>query len=37
VGTLDTYLNDAPVTEPPTQRNSFQFTLGVTYGIKSKY
>ncbi len=37
VGTLDSYLNDAPVTEPPTQRNSFQFTIGATYVIKSKY
>jgi len=37
VGTLDSYLNDAPITEPPTRRNSFQFTLGVSYAIKSKY
>lgn len=37
VGTLDSYLNDAPVTLPPTRRNSFQFTTGVTYTIKSKY
>ncbi len=37
VGTLDSYLNDAPVTEPPTKRNSFQFTTGITYSIKSKY
>ena len=37
VGTIDTYLNDAPVTLPPTKRNSFQFTVGVTYAIKSKY
>jgi hypothetical protein len=37
VGTIDSYLNDAPVTLPPTRRNSFQFTVGVTYAIKSKY
>lgn len=37
VGTLDSYLNDPPATIPPTQRNSFQFTVGVTYAIKSKY
>lgn len=37
VGTLDSYLNDAPITLPPTKRNSFQFTMGVTYAIKSKY
>jgi hypothetical protein len=41
VGTLDTYLNDAPflstATTPPTKPNSFQFTMGLTYAIKSKY
>ena len=37
VGTIDTYLNDPPISLPPTKRNSFQFTLGATYGIKSKY
>ena len=41
VGTIDTYLNDAPfigtATTPPTKPNSFQFTMGVTYTIKSKY
>ena len=37
IGTLDSYLNDAPVTEPPTKRNSFQFTAGITYSLKSKY
>lgn len=37
VGTIDSYLNDAPVTLPPTRRNSFEFTMGVTYAIKSKY
>ena len=41
VGTVDTYLNDAPFvgtsSNPPTKPNSFQFTMGVTYNIKSKY
>jgi len=38
VGTLDTYLNDPPLgAEPPSKRNSFQFTMGLTYAIKSKY
>jgi hypothetical protein len=37
IGTIDTYLNDPPPAEPPTKRNSFQFTTGVTYNIKSKY
>jgi hypothetical protein len=37
MGTLDSYLNDVPSTEPPTKPNSFQFTLGLTYAIKSKY
>ncbi len=37
VGTLDSYLNDPPATVPPTKRNSFQFTFGLTYAIKSKY
>jgi hypothetical protein len=40
-GTLDTYLNDAPflatATNPPTKPNSFQFTMGLSYAIKSKY
>ncbi len=37
-GTLDTYLNDPPLgAEPPTKRNSFQFTMGLSYAIKSKY
>ena len=34
VGTIDTYLNDAPI---GTKKNSFQFTMGLTYAIKSKY
>jgi hypothetical protein len=37
MGTMDSYLNDPPVSEPPTKRNSFQFTMGLTYAIKSKY
>jgi hypothetical protein len=40
VGTLDSYLNDSPsaisLTQPPVKRNSFQFTMGLTYAIKSK-
>jgi hypothetical protein len=34
VGTIDSYLNDAPI---GTKKNSFQFTMGLTYAIKSKY
>ena len=37
LGTLDSYLNNPPATLPPTKRNSFQFTMGVTYVIRSKY
>jgi hypothetical protein len=37
VGTMDSYLNDPPSTEPPTRRNSFQFTMGLTYAFESKY
>ena len=37
VGTIDTYLNNAPASLPPTKRNSFQFTMGLSYAIKSKY
>jgi Protein of unknown function, DUF481 len=37
VGTLDSYLNNPPASLPPTKRNSFQFTMGLTYAIKSKY
>jgi len=36
VGTLDSYLNDPPASEPPTKRNSFQFTMGLTYAFKAK-
>ncbi len=37
VGTIDSYLNDPPAAIPPTRRNSFQFTTGITYTVKSKY
>ena len=42
VGTTDSYLNDPPVqapplTQPPARRNSFQFTMGLTYAFKSTY
>lgn len=37
VGTMDSYLNDPPASVPPTKRNSFQFTMGLTYAVKSKY
>jgi hypothetical protein len=37
LGTTDSYLNDPPASLPPTRRNSFQFTMGLTYAIKSKY
>lgn len=36
MGTLDSYLNDTPVSEPPTKPNSFQFTMGLSYSIKAK-
>jgi len=34
VGTIDSYLNNAPM---GAKRNSFQFTMGMTYAFKSKY
>ncbi|MGA7522732.1 MAG: DUF481 domain-containing protein [Acidobacteriaceae bacterium] len=37
VGTMDSYLNNPPATLPPTKRNSFQFTMGLSYAIKSSY
>jgi hypothetical protein len=37
VGTEDSYLNDPPISLPPTKRNSFQFTMGFTFAIKPKY
>jgi Protein of unknown function, DUF481 len=36
VGTLDSYLNDPPLSLPPTKRNSFEFTMGLTYAFKTK-
>jgi hypothetical protein len=35
-GTNDSYLNDPPASLPPTKRNSFQLTMGLTYAIKPK-
>ena len=37
VGTIDSYLNDPVAAEPPNSRNSFQFTTGITYTVKSRY
>ncbi len=37
IGTIDSYLDDPVATEPPTTRNSFQFTTGITYTVRSKY
>lgn len=37
VGTNDSYLNNPVEAEPPTKRNSFQFTFGATYTVRSKY
>jgi hypothetical protein len=37
LGTMDSYLNNPPVSLPPTKRNSFQFTMGLTYEFKSAY
>lgn len=37
LGTIDSYLNNPPTSLPPTRRNSFQFTMGLTYAIKSRY
>ncbi len=37
IGTNDSYLNNPPTSVPSTKRNSFQFTMGLTYAIKSKY
>ncbi len=37
VGTIDSYLNDPLVAVPPNVRNSFQFTTGITYVVKSRY
>lgn len=37
MGTIDSYLNAPPSSLPPTKRNSFQLTTGVSYTIKSRY
>lgn len=37
VGTIDSYLNDPPAVIPPTKRNSFQLTMGLSFSINSKY
>ncbi len=37
LGTIESFLNDPPASLPPTKRNSFQFTMGLTYAFKSKY
>ncbi len=37
MGTIDGYLNAPPASLPPTKRNSFQLTTGLSYTIKSKY
>ena len=37
LGTLDSYINNTPASNPPSKHNSFQFTMGFTYAIKSKY
>lgn len=37
VGTNDSYLNDPPAAIPPTRRNSFQFTTGLSYAVHSTY
>ena len=34
LGTIDSYLNNPASTLPPTKRNSFQFTAGVTYNLR---
>lgn len=37
VGSNDSYLNDPPPATPETKRNSFEFTTGITYALKTKY
>ena len=37
LGALDSYLNDPRISLPPTRRNSFQFTMGLTLAFKSTY
>ena len=36
MGTADSDPNDPPLSLPPTRRNSFQFTMGLTYTLNSK-
>lgn len=36
LGTMDSYLNNPPASEPPTRRNSFQFTMGLSYAIQGR-
>lgn len=36
LGTIDSYLNNPPSSEPPTKRNSFQFTMGLSYAIQPR-
>jgi hypothetical protein len=37
MGTIDSYLNAPPASLPPTKRNSFQLTTGISYILKSRY
>jgi hypothetical protein len=37
LGSTDSYLNDPPAADPPTKRNSFEMTTGLTYTLKTKY
>jgi hypothetical protein len=37
IGTVNSYLNSVAISEPPSQRNSFQMTFGLSYDIKSSY
>ncbi len=35
LGTLDSYLDNPPASEPPTRRNSFQFNMGLSYAFQT--
>jgi Protein of unknown function, DUF481 len=37
LGSTDSYLNDPPAADPPTKRNSFELTTGLTFTLKTKY
>lgn len=37
IQSIDDYLNNPPPAIPPTKRNSFEFTTGISLTIKSKY